>query len=337
MTEGDEVIAAVPSGLLYFKRVNDHVSKPWSEGRLLPDTTMLNNSNVSGLAAMPKGGSDPRLYVYCVSGGKLHGFYLSRKDGSSWVKDSSNPFSKYLISGTPAVAFSNESYNSEQWNMVVPCLSGGLLHAYTDGVLPSSSFSMNKTFWGPVNYVATDLGLISSVSIAATRLRKGNRYDSPEQTNLVVVCIARGRLHTVEGEFLRRASVYSDSKEWKVQAPTRIIHPGEVTGNPVLTKKRDGNQLDLLVPSAEGGVFHFVRTASNPDQWHIIARIAFPQGVPAASCLGFYSGSSYNTQRHFRAVIQIGGRLYYVTTTESSIPWAGSYLRPIVSPGPFSG
>lgn len=335
MTERDEIIAAVPSGLLYFKRVNDHVSKPWSEGRLLPNTTMLNDSSVSGLAAMLTRASDPRLYVYCVSGGTLHSFYRSTKDGSSWVKDSHPPFPNYPISGTPAVA-SSDRYDSQRWSLVVPCQSGGLLHTSTNGSSSSGSYYSEKKFWEPVDHVAKDLGIISSVSIAATRHKTGNGYGSPEKTGLVMVCVASGRLHTAEGEFSQSSSRYSSSIKWEAKAPTRILHPGEVTGNPMLIKNDSGKQLDLLVPSAEGGIFHFVRTVSTPGEWHMIARIAFPQGLPAAACLAIRSERFYDT-RHFRALIQSGGQLYYVTTTESSKPWSGSYLQPIVSPGPFSG
>ncbi|KAI0513317.1 hypothetical protein F5B22DRAFT_612071 [Xylaria bambusicola] len=70
---------------------NDHVSKPWSEGQLLPNTAMLNDSSVSGLAAILIRVS---LYVYCVSGGTLHSFSLSTEDKSWWVEDSCPPFPK---------------------------------------------------------------------------------------------------------------------------------------------------------------------------------------------------------------------------------------------------
>lgn len=331
MTEQDDIIAAVPSGLLHFKRVNDHVSKPWSEGRLLPNTTVLNDSSVSGLAAILIRATDPRLYVFCVSGGTLHSYYRSTKDGSSWVKDSHSLFPNYPISGTPAVVSSNGGYDSQRWSLVVPCQSGGLLHTSTNGSSSSGSYYSAKNFWEPVDHVAKDLGIISSVSIAAIRHETVYRYSSPKKTDLVMVCVASGRLHTAEGEFSQ------SSIRWEAQAPTRIIHPGEVTGNPMLIKKEREKQLDLLVPSAEGGIFHFVRTASTPDEWHMIARIAFPQGLPAASCLAFHFVERHYDTRRFRALIQSGGQLYYVTTTESSQPWSGSCLQPIVSPGPFSG
>ncbi|KAI1175541.1 hypothetical protein F4777DRAFT_549667 [Nemania sp. FL0916] len=347
-TASDEIIAAVPSGLLHFKRVNDHDSKPWSEGRLLPNTAMLNDSSVSGLASIVTHPSEKesRLYVHCVAGGALHSFYLPTKDGSSWVEESYSPFSKHLITGAPAVA-SNGEYNSRWWSLVVPCQSGGLLHAYMDGVPSSDSYY----YWGrhlpPVDHVAQDLGIISSVSIAVIETQSGyGNYDPTKKTNIVMVCVASGRLHTAQGERLWS----SGPANWKAQAPTRIPHPGEVTGNPTLIRKHIDDrhyQLDLLVPSAEGGIFHFVRTMSTPDEWHMIARIAFPEAVPAASCLASHDGYrytssyytySYSSVNQFRALIQSGGRLYYTTTRRSdSIPWSRSSLRPIVSPGRFSG
>ncbi|KAI1302213.1 hypothetical protein F5Y03DRAFT_362052 [Xylaria venustula] len=339
MTESEEIIAAVPSGLLHFKRVRDHASKPWSEGRLLPDTAMLNDSAVSGLSAflMRPDNDNSYLCVHCVSGGTLHNFYRCTKDGSSWVKDSHSPFSEHPIGGTPAVAPSDGYYSSRQWPLVVPCQSGGLLHTSTTGPLSSSPYYGERMRWEPVDHVAKDLGIISSVSIALIDPNIIIGQDSLKKTVVVAVCVAGGRLHTVEGEFSQNSSVYYlSSLKWQAQAPTRILHPGEVTGNPTLTRNISGDQLDLLVPSAEGGIFHFVRTASTPDEWHMIARIGFPQGLPAASCLAIHSGAPYKT-RQFRALIQSGGRLYYVTTTEGSKPWSGSYLQPVVSPGPFSG
>ncbi|KAI0415743.1 hypothetical protein F5X98DRAFT_210180 [Xylaria grammica] len=250
MTESDEIIAAVPRGLLYFKRVNDHVSKPWSEGRLLPNTAMLNDSSVSGVAAILMDSNNPRLCVYSVSRGTLHSFYRSTKDGSSWVKDSDSPFSQHRISGTPAVA-SGYAYNSRRWSLVVPCRSGGLLHTSTKG--SSSPSSYYNEIWEPVDHVAKDLGIISSVSIAAIRRITGNgRAFVSGRTDIVMVCIASGQLHTAEGELSRSSSGYSSSVEWKAQASTRILHPGEVTGNPTLIND-NGKKLDLLVPSAEGG------------------------------------------------------------------------------------
>ncbi|KAI0206850.1 hypothetical protein F4808DRAFT_405540 [Astrocystis sublimbata] len=311
MTERDEIIAAVPSGLFHFKQVNDHASKPWSEGRLLPNTTMLNDSSVSGLAAIMIETSDPRLYVYCVSGGTLHTFHRSMKDGSSWAKDSQDPFPYYPICGTPAIA--HTIWDSKRWNLVVPCQSGGLLHTSTDGSsfpgCGGSYYGGMKT-WESVTHVAEDLGIISSASIAAIKRPSEFGYGSTQKIDLVMVCIASGRLHTAEGEVLQRlSSGYSRSSKWDAQAPTRILHPGEVTGNPTLIQNVRTNQLDLLVPSAEGGIFHFVRTASSPDEWHMIARIAFPQGLPAASCLAINSEDlRYTNSRQFRALIQSGGQ-----------------------------
>ena len=332
MTENDEIIAAVPGGLLNFKRVNDHVSKPWSEGRLLPNTAMLHDSSVTGLAAALIDSKDPRLYVFCVSGGTLYIFNRSTKDRSSWVNDCYSPFSEYAISGTPAVA-SSRGYRSGWWNLAIPCQSGGLLHTSTDG---SSSYYSGIKAWEPVDHVAKSLGIISSVSIATIYGETIDWDFSREKNGMVMVCIASGRLYTADGELSRSSSGYTGNPRWEAQAPTRIRHPGKVTGNPILFVKDFKNQLDLLVPSAVGGVFHFVRTASTPDKWHMIARIGFPQGLPTTSCLAVHSERS-SGRRHFRAMIQSGGRLYYVTTTESYEPWSGSFLRPIVSPGPFSG
>ncbi|KAK5625716.1 hypothetical protein RRF57_001432 [Xylaria bambusicola] len=300
---------------------------------------MLNDSSVSGVAAIHvlTRTDKSRLCVYCVSGGMLHSFYRSTEDGSSWVKDSHPPFPEHPISGTPAVT-STPGYDSRRWSLVVPCQSGGLLHTSTEGSSSSPRYSSEKIIWEPVDHVAKDLGIISSVSITAIKRKTAKGYgDSSEKTDIVMVCVASGRLHTAEGELSRKSRSNSYSVEWEAQTPTRILHPGEVTGNPMLIQKDSKRQpqLDLLVPSAEGGIFHYVRPASTPDEWHMIARIAFPQGLPAASCLTFHSEKGIYEARNFRAFIQSGGHLYYATTTESSDPWLRTYLRPILSPGPF--
>ncbi|KAI3322392.1 hypothetical protein HD806DRAFT_536230 [Xylariaceae sp. AK1471] len=337
MTATEEVVAAGPSGIFYFKRVRDHDSKPWSEARPLPNTlATLNDSSVSGLAVIEVRLSKRHLYVYCVSGGRLHSFYRSQEDGSSWVEDPRPPLSSYLISGTPAVAVTKDEYRSRQrWSLAVPCQSGGVLHTSTDGLSTSGPY-VPRQDWEPVDHVAKNLGIISAVSITAIHTLKEYGY-STKDTDIVMACVASARLHTVEGKFAQESSgSYSRPLKWKAQASTRIHHPGEVTGNPVLVKKAEARQLDLLVPSAEGGVFHFVRTASTPDEWHMIARITFPQVLPAASCLAVNTHNQWQKQRQFHALVQSGGRLYQVRTFEGASPWSGSYLKPIVSPGPFS-
>ncbi|KAI0530000.1 hypothetical protein GGR58DRAFT_272618 [Xylaria digitata] len=334
MTQSEEVVAAGPSGLFFFKRVQDHDSKPWSEGQPLPNTSKLNDSSVSGLAVVSTNRGN--LYLYCVSSRKLHSFYHSQENGSSWVKDPYPPLSSYLVSGTPAVAMTSEEYSdSERWTLTVPNPSGGLLYTSTNGS-SSASYSTRKTKWGPVYDIAKDLGIISSVSITAihTETKSG-----AEKTVIVMACVAGGRLHTTKGNFKEKHSDYysSGSATWKVQTPTRIHHPGEVTGNPMLVKKARVNQLDLLVPSAEGGMFHYVQTPSCPDEWHMIARITFPLGLPAASCLAVhYRDRGFRRPRKFYALIQSGGQLYRIETSEGANPWSRSYLKPIVAPGPFS-
>jgi hypothetical protein len=328
-TASEEVVAAGPSGLFYFKRVRDHDATPWSESRPLPNTqAILNDSSVSGLAIHS---NESRLDVYCVSGGVLYSFYRSGEPLSLFVVNSRPPLSIYRVSGTPAVVATvkdGHGYGTVQrWSLVVPCQSGGLLHTSTTGHPSPGTWFPTGREWDPVDHVATDLGVISAVSITAT-----HTY-GPKHTDIVVVCVASARLYTVEGGF---AEEYGSFK-WRAQTSTRVHHPGEVTGNPVLVTKTPSNQLDLLVPSAEGGVFHFVRTTSTPDEWHMIARIAFPPGLPAASCLACnITLEPLQQRRHFRAIVQSGGRLYQVGTYEGAHPWSGSYLQPIVAPGPFS-
>ncbi|KAI0544516.1 hypothetical protein F4679DRAFT_591360 [Xylaria curta] len=324
ITAAEEVVAAGPSGLFYFRRVQDHVSKPWSEARLLPSTpVMLDDSSVSGLAIHS---SEKRLDVYCVSGGVLHCFYRSAEPGSSFAVNPRPPLSTYAVSGTPAIV--SIDYSS-RWHLVVPCQLGGLLHTSTTG--PSSSGSYISE-WDSVNHVAKGLGVVSAVSITA--MRTGRYY---EDIVIVAACVASARLHTLEGIFERDSRYYSAPWEWKAQTPTRISHPGEVTGNPVLVHTGPlRQQLDLLVPSAEGGVFHFVRTESTPDEWHMIARITFPPSLPVVSCLALNADPpSYVQRREFKALVQSGGQIYRVKTYEGSNPWSGSYLKPIVAPGPF--
>ncbi|KAI0098188.1 hypothetical protein GGR51DRAFT_538522 [Nemania sp. FL0031] len=338
ISSSEQVVAAGPSGLFCFRRVRDHDSKPWSEPRPLPNTSaLLNDSSVSGIAVHVSRESDKtHLHVYCVSLGVLHSFYRSGDDGSPFTVNPRPPLSSHRVSGTPAVtAHPKDGYRaSQRWSLVVPCQSGGLLHT-SSATHPSTNgrtySSQNE--WDKVDHVAKDLGIISAVSITTTQTKA--EYNNPS-AKIVAVCVARARLHTLEGDFGTESS-RSSALCWKAQASTRIPHPGEVTGNPVLIKKGEIKpQLDLLVPSAEGGVFHFVRTPSNPDEWHMIARITFPQGLPMASCLAVINGpASWGDRRNFIALIQSGGQLYQAKTPESATPWIGSTFRPISVPGPF--
>ncbi|KAI0876292.1 hypothetical protein GGS24DRAFT_514233 [Hypoxylon argillaceum] len=329
-----EIIAAFPIGLFYFKRVRDHESTPWSEPRLLSSPqAMLDASSVSGLAihSIP---NHPSLYVYCVSEGVLHILYRYEMAGSSFSVNLCSPLSTYPVSGTPAVATTvyDDSYCNKilQWNLVVPCQAGGLLHTSTTGPLSSNYLDPNIGEWAPVDHVATDVGVISAVSIAS--MKKPDPEFPHYDVVLVAAYITSGRLYTLEGMVVQG----SRPCPWMVQTPARIHHPNEVTGNPVLVTKPETEQLDLLVPSAGEGLFHFVRTESTFGEWHMIARITFPPGVPPASCLAFTADQPPGRPRQFNAIIQSGYQLHQLTTYEGAKPWVGSYLKQIVAPGPFS-
>ncbi|KAI1305439.1 hypothetical protein F5Y03DRAFT_355888 [Xylaria venustula] len=345
----DEVVAAGPSGLFSFKRLQDHVSKPWSEPRSLPDTQLgLNNQSVSGLGIYS---SRWGLNVYCVSSGKLYTFYRPDDHDSFILQSPRGPFLTCLVSGIPALTYvdgrrrkdaDTEDYlyevgddldcyddtlAPERWSLVIPCQSGGLLHISITGSNDPDKEIPGDNGWEQEDLVATNLGVISAVSAVTMRTRSNNETD----INIVAVCIIKSQLHTVEGPF----EDYATFSSWEAQTTARIHHPSEVTGNPVLLKDRK-SQLDLLVPSMNGGVFHFFRTLSTPHEWHMIAHVGFPVIGPAA-CLGFIGSRPYTRKKkRFCAVFQSGGRLYRIQTHEASYPWSGSHIKPIVGPGPSS-
>uniref|UniRef100_A0A8H7TUP9 Uncharacterized protein n=1 Tax=Bionectria ochroleuca TaxID=29856 RepID=A0A8H7TUP9_BIOOC len=343
MTASEEVVAAGPDGLFSFKRVNDHPSKPWCKHRPFPGTP-LNSSSVSGIALRESESGD-RLDVFCVADGKLHTFSRTNERHAkapppSFVADSSPPLATYRVSGTPSITTIKEaSYGSfgERYGLVVPSRSGGLLHTSTTG--PSSywySSGQTNAEWESVNHVAKHLGIISAITTAT--LKRGNL-----QVDIVAVCIVQGRLHSVEGPFTEpKYGIFSFTPGgWKDEKTDRIPHPGEVTGNPaLLQKKLQEGQLDLLVPSAAGGIFHFVQTPSTPDEWHMIGRIDTPSYLPPAGSLGFFhlKLKDYFEESKLRAAGEIGGRLYTIeTSTLSSYswpwPWRGCYLHPVIGPG----
>lgn len=338
MTPSEEVVAAGHDGLVYFMRVQDHPSKPWSESRPFPQTkSRLDASTVTGLALHL--GDKGSLHVYCVAKDKLHAFSRSGDPGSPFLVDPSPPFARFRVSGTPAVASTKGPFDKEHWCLIAPCRSGGVL--YTSTRPQSSYYAPSKQSWEPANQVAANIGIISTVSVAATHAIKstGYSYSTEETTNIVAVCIAGARLHSIEGPFKDPSSNVKFS--WQDPKTTRIQHPGEVTGNPVLLgNKKFGTRdykLDLLVPSADGGIFHFIRTAKSIDEWHMIGRISFPTSVPIASSLSCARlGDETSAHRsRFRAHVQCGGRLYLIMTIEGSSPWVGSQLYPIEGPGPF--
>lgn len=187
------------------------------------------------------------------------------------------------------------------------------------------------------------MGIVSALSVAAIRVRKlgtSSTFADNSTTNIVAVCIASSQLHTIEGPFDNRS--YSRPNSWQGGRSTRIQHPGEVTGNPVLLSSlKPGDhdyQLNLLVPSAEGGVYHFIQTVETPDEWHMIGRISFPTSAPIASslaCVHLDNSRPLTNPPKFRALVQCGGRLYLIKTHKCAKPWAGSQLYPIEGPGPF--
>lgn len=317
-------------------RILDHPSKPWSEPRPLPPTTArLDASTVTGLTVHREQGTSGILHVCCVADGVLHAFSRSKDSGSSFVVDPSPPFAGSRVSGTPAVASIEARYDDRNWCVVAPCQSGGMLFTLTDSSQRGFYYDPPKQGWEPANQVAGQIGIVSAVSVAVTgNERRGflGEYNNSTITSIVAVCIASGRLHSVVGP-LERASGYGKSS-WQSPKATRIQHPGEVIGNPVLLKDDKGG-LDLLVPSAEGGVFHFIRTPTSPDEWHMIGRIKFPSGVPIASSLACTRLDSHAGQPSFCAYVQCGGRLYLIKTPEGPCPWVGSQLYPIEGPGPF--
>lgn len=318
-------------------QILDHPSKPWSEARPFPPTTArLDASTVTGLTVHREQGKSGILHVCCVADGVLHVFSRSEDLGSSFVVDPFPPFAGSQVSGTPAVAGIEARYDDRDWCVVVPCQSGGMLFTLTDSS-PGSYYGPPKRGWEPASQVAGQIGIVSAVSVAVTRNKRRRvlgEYSGSTITSILAVCITRGRLHVVEGPL---KSMYRQSS-WQNPKATRVQHPGEVTGNPVLLgNDRDGmdGNLDLLVPSAEGGVFHFIRTLTGSDEWHMIGRIKFPSAVPIASSLACARLTSQSGQPLFCAYVQCGGRLYLIKTPEGPCPWVGCQLYPIEGPGPF--
>ncbi|KAI1088794.1 hypothetical protein F5B19DRAFT_469932 [Rostrohypoxylon terebratum] len=238
--------------------------------------------------------------------------------------------------GKPTVVCSSRpSSNRDRWSLIVPCQSGGLLHtSATDSTRYYNSVPRISTEWQSVDRLATDLGIISAVSVTEVQTPTNSFGDC--KTELVAACISVGQLKIAQGPFHCGGS--PSRWKWEGKTSAKILRPGEVTGNPVVITDygSDKTRLDLLVPSAEGGIFHFISTQSTPDDWHMIGRVAFPQNIPPASCLSFHSQpKSWDKLRSFYALVQIHGRLYYVKTTSDVFPWYDARLDPIVRPGSF--
>lgn len=222
MTPSQEVVAASPDGLVYFMRVKDHPSKPWSEPRPFPPTTArLNASTVTGLALHQD--NEDSLHVYCVADGVLHAFSRSGNSGSSFVVDPSPPLAGSRVSGTPAVAGFEARYDDPAWCVIAPCQFGGMLSTSTR---PSQG-------WEPTKQIAAHTGIVSAVSVVVTHRTSYSGYRIDIPTDIVAVCIASARLYSM-GVAVRRASrpqkthlaeseVHEDSAsrrgDWQPRAP----------------------------------------------------------------------------------------------------------------------
>lgn len=323
MTPSEEVVAAGPDGLIYFMRVQDHPSKPWSEPRpFSPTTARLDASTVTGLALhLEERGKGP-LHLYCVADGVLHAFYCSVN--SSFVETPSPPFAGTKVRGTPAVAEFPGHYDDWSWCVVSPCESGGIL--YTSNRPPKHESDDGATeAWESVIPIAAHLGIISAVSVVVRHARERTSDNGfTRKTVIVVACISSAQLHSIEWS-LEQPSM-TGKQGWESPTCIGVQHPGEVVGNPVLLD----SSFSLLVPSAEGGIFHFVRTPTSPDEWHMIGRIKFPSGVPMASSL-----TCAQPSREFRAHIQSDGRLYLIESVGGTFQSNECQLHRIVGPGSF--
>ncbi|VUC22357.1 unnamed protein product [Clonostachys rosea] len=343
MTDSQEVFAVGPEGLFSFKRVNDHPSRPWSKPHIFP-LVSFDTSSVSGIA-LHEDKSNKRLDVFCAANGSLYNVTRTTKfvDGKpvhSFESGMFPPLATYGVNGTPSLSFIGEDPHrgySGRLALVVPSLFGGLLHTCT--VRPNNQdydfLDEIARKWEPVSHVATSLGMVSAVTIAPLTFHGQSGF--PGCVEILAVCIAHNRLYSVKGshyKLINKGSHPSSPDEWEGEIPERIHHPGEVKGTPVLLQRKVmKNHLDLLVPSAAGGIFHYVQTPSTPDEWHMIARIGFPIDLPPAGSLAFYVSDEAYTSRSLGAVFEIGGRLYNIESKEGQT-WSDSKLCQVTGPGP---
>lgn len=150
---------------------------------------------------------------------------------------------------------------------------------YTSTYRPfrTANYFASPESWEAIKQIATDLVIVSAVSVKVINPKRGYMSSSlshpDKKTKTMVAVIARGRVYTTEGPFERpKEPAYEHGYDkpplpdcsWQASTRIRVQHPGEVTGNPVLFSKADDEQFDLLVPFAEGGIFHFIRTPSTP-------------------------------------------------------------------------
>lgn len=348
-TGSEEVVVAGPDGLAYFRRVTDHPSKPWSRPVSFPPTKgSLDASTVTGLAVHQD--IDKTFRVYCVAEGKLHAFSCPGDMSTQFVVESCPAFDDFEIKSTPAVTTLSESIGENgpdrtlRWAVVVPFEHGGLLYTETRAHWEGSCDRSEPPgqLWTEASLIAEHLGDISAVAMAVTHVHKIPRLAFDPPTYIVAVCIAGGRLHSIEGLF---GWPYGEDTWHDGAQDIPVHHPGGVVGNPVLLSdenKVGEYQMDLLVPSEEGGIFHFVRTTKAICEWHMIGRVSFPMGFPTVSSLActrlgdpFPDHNSCAVGSEIRAIVQCEGQLYFIKTNESATPWVGSQLCPIHGPGPF--
>ncbi|KAG8161564.1 hypothetical protein KVR01_008551 [Diaporthe batatas] len=343
-----EVIVTGSDGLFFFRRMHYHPWKPWSQLQRFPRREAeLNATTVTGLAVHED--MDKTLRVYCVAKGQLYAFYRPGDLSTGFVVDHCPAFDEFKIKGIPAAATLSEqiggvdSDRTLRWCLVVPRSLGGLL--YTDTTAPSKgTYNISEPphqYWTHASVFAEHLTEISAVAITVSRVYKTPRLADDPPTEVVAVCINRGRLHSFEGIF--------NPVEWETKKfghqDIPIQHPGRVIGNPVLLSdenEQGRHQLDLLVPSAKGGIFRFMRTESTRREWHMVGRIGFPIGFPLVSSLACarlgpaqLGGDHLPPGSSLHAFMQCKGKLYFIKAPETATTWARSRLEAILGPGPF--
>lgn len=227
-----------------------------------------------------------------------------------------NPYNTVLMTSTLRVAAEDEPFGNPvlvhgrfgtrgNFEVVTPRAGGGLAHAFRNNDDPQLP-------WSPFTPFGQGAGQVEAASMI-----QGNFG-------------AHGNLEVVARVGDKLALFWRDSApSWAWNGPYPLVADGTpvsgVTGNPVLLQGKLGTKghFELLVPRADGGLYHLFRDNDAPDMpWHGPVLVAPEQRFSAIA----FIQSTFSPPGNLEVLARVGDELVFLFR-ESAPPftWHGPF------------